>query len=130
MARQEVILDDDPYDVYVAQSTLPDAGKGLFALRKFRENELIVPYLGEELTPSQVERRYPKGDAKYLFCPTEGRCIDAKDPAKSNLGRYANSLPMSKANAKLTVRGNITAKKDIYPGQEIFVNRLFVYAST
>ncbi len=117
-----VVLIDVEHDVFVDRSTIPGAGRGLFALRDFHKNEIVIPYSGEELTPMQATKRYPRRDAKYLFCPTERRCIDARDPKKSSYARYANSLPWRQANAKLTVRGNITAKKLIKEGEEIFVS--------
>ncbi len=113
---------DQKYGVSVHESKIPGAGMGLFADKDFKKNQVIMPYTGEYLTLKQKIKRYPKNDAKYLFQLSDNVFIDAVDPKKSSLARYANHKPARFANAKLTSKGNITAIKVIKSGSEIFVN--------
>lgn len=50
------------FNVQVRDSRIPNAGKGLFALKDFARKQAIVPYYGETLTQEQIDRRYP-GDS-------------------------------------------------------------------
>lgn len=116
------MADEKKHSVYVQKSTIPNAGNGLFAGKDFKAGQVIIPYEGERLTLKQKVARYPKDDAKYLLQLGKDVFVDAADPAKSNMARYANHKPLAQANAKLTARGNITAKKAIKKGTEIFVS--------
>lgn len=113
---------DEDYGVMTKRSTIPNAGNGLFATKNFRKDQVIIPYEGEKLTLAEKKRKYPKDDAKYLLQLGADSFIDAANPVKSNLARYANHKPFAQANAKLTSKGNITAKKAIKAGSEIFVS--------
>jgi hypothetical protein len=112
---------DHKHGVMTKKSTIPKAGNGLFADRAFKINQVIIPYKGERLTKAQKEARYPKNNAKYLLQLSDNVFIDAASIHHSNLARYANHKPFSQANAKITNRGNITAKKPIKKGSEIFI---------
>ena len=62
----------------LAKSTIPGAGRGVFALgRSFRAGEIVCTYEGERMSKAQVDRRYP-GDvtAPYTLCSPGGRCMD------------------------------------------------------
>lgn len=122
LTKEEEEEHDEEHGVMMKRSTIPNAGNGLFATKNFRKDQVIIPYKGERLTLAAKERKYPNDDAKYLFQLGKNSFIDAADPSKSNLARYANHKPFAEANAKLTTKGNITAKKAIKAGSEIFVS--------
>lgn len=56
------------YGVKIKQSTIIDAGKGLFATRDIPKGSWICPYAGETMTMSRIHRLYP-GDmtAPYVL---------------------------------------------------------------
>ena len=47
------------YGVRTKESTIPNAGKGLFATRLFRKDSWICPYTGEITTMECIHQRYP-----------------------------------------------------------------------
>ena len=73
--------------LYIRQSTIPGAGKGLFTREKIRKGERIVEYKGRVRTWKEVE------DAgvfnAYVFYIEKDYVIDAKSYNRS-LARYAN----------------------------------------
>lgn len=114
--------------VSVKKSSIPGAGKGLFAERDFKKGENIVQYNGEILTVDQYDKRY--GDdamGAYGITLDENRVIDA---AKTSAGvaRYACDFHGSKAkgpNAEYVSDDEevwIVAIKNIKKGEEIFTD--------
>ena len=121
-------------------STIQNSGKGLFAIRTktkgltqqqknkpiFKKDEVITKYDGEKLSPQQLNERY--GESQNYTAPyalsyrknKEDIIIDAA--CKRGIGSIANHKAKARTNAKLTEKGNITAIKPIFDGQEIFVN--------
>lgn len=115
IAKQEIA----DYDVAVKPSTIPGAGLGLFATREFKRGEIICPYTGV-LQPTQKK---PDDSDKYLLQLSSKNSISAADPAKSGVGRFANTGG-KKNNARLSVSSkaaNIKATKKIAAGAEILV---------
>ena len=98
----EYVEYDKKHGVMTKNSTLLNAGNGLFATKAFKKDEIIIPYDGEKLTLEKKQTRYPNDDAKYLVQLGSNTVIDAVDVSKSNLGRYANHKSLTRANAKLT----------------------------
>lgn len=47
------------YGVRAKASTIPGAGKGLFATRAFKAGDWICPYIGEPITQECLDNRYP-----------------------------------------------------------------------
>jgi hypothetical protein len=122
---------DVEYGVEVRDSTIPFAGKGLFAIKTFKVGDNICPYTGEVLTKEDLDRIYGPRLAVYALSVTKDYFIDAVDPNKSSLARYANdyrgSDDVNSPNARLTGNANsktarIEAAKTIHPGEEIFLN--------
>ena len=72
--------------VRIASSTLPNAGKGLFATHQIEAGEFITLYGGRKCTAEQA------GRSVYVYGPDEnGNFWDAAKESKQNaLGRYAN----------------------------------------
>jgi hypothetical protein len=80
------------YGVKVANSTIPNGGKGLFALKQIHRNENIVPYTGEVIDDAQNDRRYGSNRrdlAPYAYKLEPNYIIDSC--CKRSLASYANS---------------------------------------
>ncbi|MCO6466523.1 MAG: SET domain-containing protein [Bradyrhizobiaceae bacterium] len=75
--------------VRVAKSTVPMAGRGLFAERDFKKGEYIAQYGGEILTTEQYDKRYAD-DAMgaYGVQLDADRVIDARKTS-AGVARYA-----------------------------------------
>lgn len=127
----------------VQQSTVPDAGMGLFAGINIVESTYLFDYEGEVITEEEYFSRYPNGDGRYVarvdtgcfsLLGSEPVYIDGIDPEKSNVARYMNSATENKANVywKKQQFGSqagamhFYSLKDIQNGDEL----LFDYGST
>lgn len=125
----------------VKPSTIPHAGKGLFAQDVikpkpkdankvvFKKGEKIADYGGEVLTKQQLDKRYP-GDslAVYGLQINKNRYIDARS-TKAGVARYANDPRGSgkSANAKLKIsratnKGKLEATRPIKENQEVLAS--------
>lgn len=115
--------------VRIAPSTIPNAGLGLFATRKFRKNEQVAEMGGVRMTYREVKEYYEYMDEKgSTVTPTLPYAIRLSDNDVLNAdclrgaGSYANSKRGRNPsyNAKI---GNkwLRATKNINPGDEIFV---------
>jgi hypothetical protein len=108
--------------VFVAQSTIPGAGRGLFARVDIPRDSLVVEYKGELLTKRRFNQRYPADDARYSFALAKG-FLDASDPLKANAARYINcpgeqDAPNCEAQEHER-RVFIMATRDIAAGEEL-----------
>lgn len=74
--------------LFISQSTLPDAGKGLFTSEAIKKGERIVEYKGRIRTWKDVEKNADVFNG-YIFYIKQNYVIDAKTYIKS-FGRYAN----------------------------------------
>ena len=112
----------------IKPSTIPGAGKGLFAARPnagddivFRRGDVVVEYGGESIDRATLDHRYGRYTAPYGL----QRRADLFENAacKRGAGSLANHKPLSQANARYSVgrdRMNLVATKNIRNGQEIF----------
>jgi len=95
----------------VKESTINNAGLGLFATTFFEEGTYLMKYEGEIFSnEDQYFDRYPNGDGKYVAEIQRALFqspvyIDGVDPSKSNLARYMNSA-MSHHPQKLSSTDN------------------------
>ncbi|MFM7023129.1 MAG: SET domain-containing protein [Flavobacteriales bacterium] len=114
----------------IKTSRLPGAGKGLFTDKLILKDEKIVEYRGEIISWKEYERRVSQNRDGYLLYINKNRCIDAYDNPQYK-ARYANDaagisrVKGLKNNAVYEIHGNrgyIVAKRDIQPGEEIFVS--------
>lgn len=115
----------------IKNSTIPRAGKGLFAAADLPRGTRI-PYKGEMMTRQQVDERYPGDElGEYVLCFGRGRnqrCVDARS-TQSGLGRYANDNRGTRyrANARFQDPGRrerwpqIVLTRAVRKGEEIFV---------
>ena len=112
----------------VKKSTLPGAGKGLFTREFIPKNTIIAEYKGKISTWKEVKN--DKSTNGYLYYVNRNMVIDARTYIKSK-ARYANDargLEKIKGisnNAVYIEKDSkvfIQSKKDIQPGEEIFVD--------
>ena len=96
----------------VGPSTIPGAGSGLFATKKFdAKSKWIAPLNGQKVSQAKTDARYgPHNTAPYTV-ELKGQLYDGA--LKRYVGHYANSLFKASELTKLQ-----TMKK-IAPGREI-----------
>lgn len=125
------------YHIKIAKSTIPDAGKGLFAKIPgdnnpntvvFHQGDEVVEYIGDEISKTERIRRYGKWTAPYGVQVTrEGAAVDsACRRGAGSLGNMKTGDPREN-NAKLDITAEddrliVKATKNIKNGQEIFIN--------
>jgi SET domain-containing protein len=116
----------------IKPSKIPHSGFGLFdAKSPFRINQHIAEYTGEKQTPDEYENEH---NHRYGLQYSQNLIINPKKTSTS-FAQYANTLKRNNVisgqphanNAKFTrdTRNRkiwLTAKTNIQPGQEIFVN--------
>lgn len=116
--------------LYVKESQLPMAGKGLFTDKAIKKNSKIIEYKGEIINWKQYEKRVAEDKDGYLFFISKNKCIDAY-PTPRYKARYANDAAGLKRVKGLTNNSSyqvfedkcyIVAERDIKAGEEIFVD--------
>lgn len=111
--------------LYVARSTIPNGGLGLFTANFIPSSSRpFLYYSGEILTEAQILQRYgsplnANPSANYVAA-LSGCYIDAINPHISGAARYINHKPSSEANCRLNQYGGIRAIKNIQPHSELF----------
>ena len=114
------------YGVKPGPSKIPNAGKGLYAMKKFKANDRVVPYDGEIVTKETLQQRYGDYTAPYALelSKSTNRNVDAA--CSRGIGSYTNHKIRPQSNSKFTVykgrAGFIKATKQIKPGDEIYVS--------
>lgn len=110
--------------LYVQQSQIEGAGKGLFTAIQIYKNEIICIYKGESLTPEEAVRRAAIGEDRYFINSIEGGIIDSMYTAC--FAKYANDSigTCFKINSKISLDENdnicIVATRNIKEQEEIF----------
>jgi hypothetical protein len=121
------------YHVALKPSTIPNAGKGLFADNGtndnsvvFRAGRKICPYYGETLTPNQIDNRYGvnKTVPYAVEIKNDGTSLDGA--IKRGIGSMINHKPISQANTRFSINRpqteiNIVATKNIKNKRELYV---------
>ncbi len=117
----------DSEHLYVAESTIPNIGMGLFTKEDIKKGTLIIEYVGEITKWEAV--RYDPSNA-YLYYVNDDYVINAKDRPEV-IARYANdAYGLTKINGLhnnsrfVNVNGRIFIKstRNIPAGSEILVN--------
>ncbi|MEM6911844.1 MAG: SET domain-containing protein-lysine N-methyltransferase [Verrucomicrobiota bacterium] len=108
-------------DFEIKPSTIPGAGRGLFAKKLIFPDDTIGPYLGKVLSDRQAERE-PYLGSLYLVWVCKDCWIDGA--TGGNYTRFINHHG-KRPNAELIVttrwkKARIGAKRKIRPGEEIF----------
>ena len=113
--------------LYIQDSQIPNAGKGLFTAIDIYPNEIISLFKGEILTDNEAQKRVSEGNDKYFMNMLDGTILDAMNV--DCFDKYANDAEAFsklefKNNSKITLDDNnnvcIVATKKIKSGQEIF----------
>lgn len=113
--------------LFVKESTLPGAGKGLFTTEFIAKDTCIIEYRGTISTWKNVN--HDDGNNAYVFFVNNNHVVDACNHLHE-LGRYANDAKGLKQTKGLTNNARyvvdkkrifIYAVKNIAAGTEIFV---------
>jgi SET domain-containing protein len=104
-------------------------GRGVKAIRDIPAGERLVEYLGEVITPSEADRRYPYDESEphhtFLFSVNSRKIIDAAH--KGNVARWINHSCDPNCEA-LVEKGRvfIYSIRDIKKGEELVYDYWFV----
>ena len=113
--------------LYIEDSQITNAGKGLFTAIDIYPNEIISLFKGEILTDNEAQKRVSEGNDKYFMNMLDGTILDTMNV--DCFAKYANDAEAFsklefKNNSKITLDDNnnvcIVATKKIKSGQEIF----------
>lgn len=113
--------------LYVADSQIPNAGKGLFTAIPIWKNEIISIFKGELLSANEASKRVKKGHNQYFIMLLNGSTMDSMHV--NCFAKYANDAQgfvktKFKTNAAITLDDNnkvcLVAKRNIKAGEEIF----------
>ena len=138
------------FGVQIKTSTVPNAGKGLFAVRRFRVGDYIlrdydvrlpphcsergdpnepcaIPYWGEELDGNEMNRRYGAHTGNYAVSKGVDRTKRSIDAAC--VRSFASFINHRSENPNVLFitweeYGNpvVVAARDIEPGEELFIH--------
>jgi len=116
----------------ILTSTIPNSGKGLFAMDKtagnndiiFRKDDLICVYNGQLINGAELNKRYGDYTAPYAVRINNDCAVDSA--CKRGVGSIANNNPNNN-NARLSVnptlrRVSLRATKNIKNNTEIFLS--------
>ena len=111
----------------IKESTIPDAGRGLYAEKPYKQGQIVSQYRGQKLKKREIDKKYgEQGD--FTVChgnKPNNICVDAAVTSSSN-GRYANTtnernnveLKYKKANKTF----RLIATEPISTSREIFTD--------
>lgn len=140
--------DSDYLDLEVKQSMIPNAGKGLFALKDFEPDDIIAEFRGPVVDSNIIEDKifddeinlvYLNENYSILCRSIAGFCNDCiKFPEKMTKEEYQNWVECEeidthsdcKYNAFIDIRKNkafLVATQEIKPGEEIHIYYGFYY---
>jgi hypothetical protein len=119
-------LDPQTKELAADDSTIPGAGKGIFALRKYSKGDVICEYTGREVP--LVEVKSPNFHTTVAYQISSKMCIVPQDIGSdviTCLGAYIND-PLDRAtdNCELTTRAGkafVVATQNIQLFQELFL---------
>ena len=105
----------------VGPSSIPGAGRGVFAAVPFRRGAVICPYGSETVTQRQLDSRYGGGIATYALCAPAAGCQDGA--CKRGLGSMINGST-GRRTPNVAFRGHggtiaVVATRRILPGTEL-----------
>ena len=113
--------------LYIQDSQITNAGKGLFTAIDIYPNEIISIFKGEILTDSEAQKRVSEGNDRYFINMLDGSILDSMHV--DCFAKYANDAEAFsklefKNNSKITLDDDdnvcIVATKKIKSQQEIF----------
>ena len=113
--------------LYIQDSQIPNAGKGLFTAIDIYPNEIISLFKGEILTDEEAQKKVSEGKDRYFINMLDGSILDSMNV--DCFAKYANDAEAFsklefKNNSKITLDDDdnvcIVATKKIKSQQEIF----------
>ena len=104
--------------VKIGTSSIPEAGQGVFALRKFKKNSVVGCYVGKSYYPEQKNMLQKDGMYSLEVC-AGAAIIDAS--TCGNFTAYINDQSRC-SNCKFNENGEIKATRDIQVGEELFMS--------
>ena len=113
--------------LYIQDSQITNAGKGLFTAIDIYPNEIISLFKGEILTDKEAQKRVSDGKDRYFINMLDGSILDSMNV--DCFAKYANDAEAFsklefKNNSKITLDDDdnvcIVATKKIKSQQEIF----------
>ena len=113
--------------LYIQDSQITNAGKGLFTAIDIYPNEIITIFKGEILTDKEAQNRVSEGNERYFINMLDGSTLDSMNV--DCFAKYANDAEAFsklefKNNSKITLDDDdnvcIVATKKIKSQQEIF----------
>ena len=113
--------------LYIQDSQITNAGKGLFTAIDIYPNEIISLFKGEILTDNEAQKRVSEGNDRYFINMLDGSILDSMNV--DCFAKYANDAEAFsklefKNNSKITLDEDdnvcIVATKKIKSQQEIF----------
>ena len=113
--------------LYIQDSQITNAGKGLFTAIDIYPNEIISLFKGEILTDKDAQKRVSEGKDRYFINMLDGSILDSMNV--DCFAKYANDAEAFsklefKNNSKITLDDDdnvcIVATKKIKSQQEIF----------
>ena len=113
--------------LYIQDSQITNAGKGLFTAIDIYPNEIISIFKGEILTDKEAQKRVSEGNDRYFINMLDGSILDSMNV--DCFAKYANDAEAFsklefKNNSKITLDDDdnvcIVATKKIKSQQEIF----------
>mgnify|MGYP001549333118 FL=1 len=113
--------------LYIQDSQITNAGKGLYTAIDIYPNEIISLFKGEILTDKEVQKRVSEGKDRYFINMLDGSILDSMNV--DCFAKYANDAEAFsklefKNNSKITLDDDdnvcIVATKKIKSQQEIF----------
>lgn len=132
------------YALRVGKSTIPGAGRGLFAVEGFKKGDTITEYDGEVIDADTAVERRRRGMSAHIRSLVPGRLAidgrlvrptfghgggpfvnDIRDTRKTN-AKFCNTdkpIPgLKRSGLHVLERSWLRATKDIAPGEEIFAS--------
>ena len=113
--------------LYIQDSQITNAGKGLYTAIDIYPNEIISLFKGEILTDNEAQKRVSEGNDRYFINMLDGSILDSMNV--DCFAKYANDAEAFsklefKNNSKITLDDDdnvcIVATKKIKSQQEIF----------
>lgn len=116
-----------PCPLFIAQSSIPGAGLGVFASRHIAAGTVLGMYIGEVISAAELDDRYTrKGFAPYVLSAAGTRYVDCA--LRRCMMSMINHQPLSRANAKFQESSvssrwpTVVTTRDIAAGEEVFVH--------
>jgi hypothetical protein len=135
MTLDELLASLEPIDMaeadylYVAESSLPQAGKGLYTAIRIYAGEIIAVFEGELLSDEEAELRRKAHEDGYFIQLLNGQILDSMHT--HCLAKYANDAagsPVLKVRNNAVIALNeqqqicIVATRNIRAGEEVYVS--------